>query len=654
MKTRPSVINALALIAFAGVASAAPYDTTGQAGKYDVTKSATKVRGSGGTYDAVKVWIPVIFDREDSSLNAPVVGLDAQGNPVGAFTTFTPGGVNLATSVRVVASFGTTDAAWPLAGPGGSSVNAFLSEGANNRSNSFGALTPDLTGVWRANFSSGVQNNLEFQTLPINVNSPTPSVGANRVFDTNAPGIDATFGGSVFLGAPGAAKKGATLYTGATAFDGGTGAVPVGTNAYTGSNNNPVTAAATWAQLSTPVPNGASATETRQTQPVIAVVNACNGAGDPSIAFGVGFSGGGTFSGGSARPQFIVVDKIDGGAYGNGFAFIDADGDNNLSTALNDKRFISTQATGGGSGPFTGNQFAMNARGQVAVIWESRTTAPFAYEVRVYDPIFDGNCNITGFSAPRVIARNGQDTVVPFLQTTIYVNNAGTGAITTSTLVPFSGVGIDDAGNVAFVAVTETFEEIRTVMEPPGQPPASGMGPVLLNTTNTLFFYDAAGDSLHAVIKGGQNGETLTNMTAGQPAISLGFFPVDNATDGFMAQSISDTGRVLGVAFRSCGNEGGVDLDGDGFNDRGGLLNPELATERAVRGIALIRMGEPTATACPGDANGDRLVDFLDLNIVLSFFGQNVAPGTNGDLDNNGVVDFLDLNIVLSFFGQAC
>lgn len=63
---------------------------------------------------------------------------------------------------------------------------------------------------------------------------------------------------------------------------------------------------------------------------------------------------------------------------------------------------------------------------------------------------------------------------------------------------------------------------------------------------------------------------------------------------------------------------------------------------------------EQPSTACPGDANGDRVVDFLDLNIVLSFFGQSVAAGTSGDLNSDGIVDFLDLNIVLSFFGVTC
>lgn len=58
---------------------------------------------------------------------------------------------------------------------------------------------------------------------------------------------------------------------------------------------------------------------------------------------------------------------------------------------------------------------------------------------------------------------------------------------------------------------------------------------------------------------------------------------------------------------------------------------------------------------CPGDANGDNLVNFTDLNIVLSHYGQAGTPGSlPGDVDGNGVVNFLDLNIVLSFFGRAC
>ncbi len=56
---------------------------------------------------------------------------------------------------------------------------------------------------------------------------------------------------------------------------------------------------------------------------------------------------------------------------------------------------------------------------------------------------------------------------------------------------------------------------------------------------------------------------------------------------------------------------------------------------------------------CPGDANGDRVVNFGDLNIVLSNFGQ-VGVGLPGDVTGDGQVNFADLNLVLSFFGTAC
>ncbi|MGP1310270.1 MAG: hypothetical protein ACTS27_08750 [Phycisphaerales bacterium] len=58
---------------------------------------------------------------------------------------------------------------------------------------------------------------------------------------------------------------------------------------------------------------------------------------------------------------------------------------------------------------------------------------------------------------------------------------------------------------------------------------------------------------------------------------------------------------------------------------------------------------------CPGDTNGDNVVNFADLNAVLSEFGTVGAPGfTGADVTADGAVNFADLNAVLSAFGTAC
>ncbi len=67
-------------------------------------------------------------------------------------------------------------------------------------------------------------------------------------------------------------------------------------------------------------------------------------------------------------------------------------------------------------------------------------------------------------------------------------------------------------------------------------------------------------------------------------------------------------------------------------------------------GIFVVQLPHP----CPGDANGDGVIDFIDLNAVLSAFGTVGPPGYVGDFNTDGSVDFLDLNSVLSFFGDTC
>lgn len=57
--------------------------------------------------------------------------------------------------------------------------------------------------------------------------------------------------------------------------------------------------------------------------------------------------------------------------------------------------------------------------------------------------------------------------------------------------------------------------------------------------------------------------------------------------------------------------------------------------------------------ACALDINGDGIVNFLDLNIMLWHYG-NSGPNVVGDVNHDGKVDFLDLNLMLSNFGSPC
>lgn len=62
----------------------------------------------------------------------------------------------------------------------------------------------------------------------------------------------------------------------------------------------------------------------------------------------------------------------------------------------------------------------------------------------------------------------------------------------------------------------------------------------------------------------------------------------------------------------------------------------------------------PEVEPCPGDANGDGVVDTDDLGILLGAFGGTTEPGTPPDFNGDGVLDTADLGILLGNFGGDC
>lgn len=54
---------------------------------------------------------------------------------------------------------------------------------------------------------------------------------------------------------------------------------------------------------------------------------------------------------------------------------------------------------------------------------------------------------------------------------------------------------------------------------------------------------------------------------------------------------------------------------------------------------------------CAGDANGDGVVNGLDLSVLLAQFGLGVTAGTGADFNGDGLVNGQDLSVLLANFG---
>jgi len=59
------------------------------------------------------------------------------------------------------------------------------------------------------------------------------------------------------------------------------------------------------------------------------------------------------------------------------------------------------------------------------------------------------------------------------------------------------------------------------------------------------------------------------------------------------------------------------------------------------------------AVSCPGDLNGDGVIDTADLGILISNFGGHGNP-ILGDLNDDNTVDTADLGTLISLFGTSC
>ncbi len=88
-----------------------------------------------------------------------------------------------------------------------------------------------------------------------------------------------------------------------------------------------------------------------------------------------------------------------------------------------------------------------------------------------------------------------------------------------------------------------------------------------------------------------------------------------------------------------------ADMNGDGE-----ITGDDEALLEAITGVCPGQCST-TPPPCPGDANGDRVVDFSDITAVLTNWG---GPGPTGDADHDGDVEFSDITSVLTSFNVPC
>jgi endonuclease/exonuclease/phosphatase family metal-dependent hydrolase len=151
--------------------------------------------------------------------------------------------------------------------------------------------------------------------------------------------------------------------------------------------------------------------------------------------------------------------------------------------------------------------------------------------------------------------------------------------------------------------------------------------------------------------------ETLGGQNAGGAPI-LATFPSSNSRLDYIClnnatASVFDVDGTPGFSQTELNSMGFVYYSGDdaGRMSNGDASATSFATDHrpVVFNIQLPSLAQP----CVGDLDGDLVISFSDLNILLGNYNQ-VGVGLDGDLDDDGDVDFADLNTLLGLYNSAC
>lgn len=166
-----------------------------------------------------------------------------------------------------------------------------------------------------------------------------------------------------------------------------------------------------------------------------------------------------------------------------------------------------------------------------------------------------------------------------------------------------------------------------------------------LQNYNSSLAFDGGinGFTLAAGTDVGSNSVTVVEQGVPNTAWQAVLQPGDTAFQIPAGVLLPSTNYSISVVYNN-----GVQVANGGF----GAATSEAQFQR---GTSALFTTLSDAVPCPGDVNGDGVVDLTDLAILLSHFGTSSGASLeNGDLNGDEVVDLTDLAILLSQFGTVC
>lgn len=84
------------------------------------------------------------------------------------------------------------------------------------------------------------------------------------------------------------------------------------------------------------------------------------------------------------------------------------------------------------------------------------------------------------------------------------------------------------------------------------------------------------------------------------------------------------------------------------------VMKSIIAAVLIVIGVAYFWQEAYASPICPGDANGDNVVNILDLSLTVSNLGKGTAPYQYGDVNGDMIVTQADLDIEAANYGRVC